>query len=89
MTAASFCQEEQPLEFANRLIRMLVDQSTGGKVELEDSDYMTMRILFRSNGGSWQTLLDGSPMHHGLIKDVVKAWVTQPRVLKEMEKVDA
>lgn len=82
---ADMCAPNPPLVFADRLIRQLVDHMGGPDVITEDDDFMAMRTAFRSNGGDWETLYQGSPDQHKLLKNVVTAWVQIPGRKKDSE----
>lgn len=63
-----------PLVFANRVIRKVVDNLLGDGLSVIPDDYVTMRVVFRKLGGSWQALSQGDIHQNQLIVRVVQAW---------------
>lgn len=78
---------EVPFQFANRIIKQFVDHMIGGALEIQDSDYQTIRLVFRRCGGLWEKTLNGDPLHNELLKQVVSAWGQQPGHTKKQETV--
>lgn len=69
---------DPPKVFANRLIRQVVDHSFGSDLLVEPNDYLAIRTTFRSLKGEWQEVLQGSPKHLDILKQVVTAWGQMP-----------
>ena len=63
-----------PLEFANRIIRMLVDNMFGSSVMILPSDYTTIRVTFRKIGGLWTKVCRGDMDHCRKVVRVVQSW---------------
>jgi DNA topoisomerase-1 len=84
---ASFdCTPEPPLLFANRIIRQLVDHMLSEDLITEEVDFHVMRLVFRQCGGSWEQLLNGSPVQNELLKTVVTTWGKMPGRKSGVEK---
>lgn len=62
-----------PVIFAHKIIQQVAKQC--GVAGLTEDDYLTIRVMFRSQGGNWQELAQGDIHHMKLLKDIVKAWV--------------
>jgi DNA topoisomerase-1 len=71
---ADLCEPPAPKVFANRLIQLMLD-NMGSEVPVKEDDFLSIRTLFRSFDGDWETLLQGDPNQHGLLKNAVMAWV--------------
>lgn len=67
-------ESRPPLEFANRVIRMLVDNMFGSHVLIIPSDYTTMRTTFRRLGGLWEDVFKGDLDQCKKIVQVTQAW---------------
>lgn len=74
-----------PLVFANRVIRMFVDQLVDDKMVILPDDYTAMRVTFRHKQGTWQALSAGDPQQVQLMADIVKAWGTMSGRVYESE----
>jgi hypothetical protein len=73
-----------PLAFADRLIRMSVDNSAGADMIILPQDYMALRVTFRKMGGSWEKLGNGDIRHCRLLSEVVRAWSSLPERKREV-----
>lgn len=71
-------EEPQPLVFANRVIRQLVDHMVGPQFVTDETDFQIIRGVFRSAGGSWEKFLNGDLQSNELLKNSVIAWSKVP-----------
>jgi hypothetical protein len=76
-----------PLIFSHRIIRQLVDHLLGEDFITEDSDFKSIRLVFRNKGGSWEKFLNGDLQHNKLLQDVVSAWAQLPGRKKKQETI--
>ena len=76
-----------PLVFANQVIRRLVDNLLGGDMIVSKENYLTMRTVFRSRGGSWSKITEGDTDHTRLLVRVVAAWGRLPGRRREVDEV--
>ena len=53
---------------------MLVDHLVGTEYVVLPADYSLIRVMFHSQGGTWQGIMRGNIDHVVLLEDVVKAW---------------
>jgi DNA topoisomerase IB len=81
---ADLCEQSAPLAFSDRLIRMLLDHM-GSETLVKEDDFLAMRTLFRTLGGSWELLYQGDPDQHGILRNVVTAWAQAPERSKSTE----
>ena len=75
-----------PFEFANRIIRQMIDHVWGGDIIIEPNDYLTMRAVFRRCGGEWEKILGSDLVHLELLKTVVNSWGALPDHKKKPEE---
>ncbi len=64
----------KPLIFAHKVIQQLVSHSMGEEAVLSRDDFATIRVAFRSSGGSWELIWQGSPDQMNLLKRVIQQW---------------
>lgn len=76
---------QQPLLFANRLIRQLIDHLLGVEVVALPVDLTTIRTAYRAAGGSWEAILLGDIVHTRLLEELVIAWGKQPHRIRDSE----
>lgn len=76
---------QQPLLFANRLIRQLMDHLLGPEVIAVPSDFTTIRTAYRFAGGSWEALILGDIVHTRLLEELILAWGKQPHRVRDSE----
>lgn len=86
-TAGLDSDEQPPLLFADRIIQQIIEHSMGGEYLLTEMDFLSMRMVFRNSGGSWERYLNGDTRQHELLQNVVKAWAQMPGKRKKMETV--
>ena len=78
--------ENQPLVFANRIIRRLMDNTHGNDVILTEENYLTIRTVFKRYGGSWQKLYEGDENHTRLLIRIVSSWGKMPSLKREVSE---
>jgi len=67
--------DNKPLNFANRIIKTLIDNHYKDEHFLVgQNDYATIRVVFRKLGGSWEKLVHGDVEQTRLLARVVKVW---------------
>jgi len=76
-----------PLVFANRVIRRMVDNFLGDDVIVTKENYLCMRTVFRSQGGSWERVAAGDIEHTRLLSRLVMAWGNLPGRRREVDEV--
>jgi hypothetical protein len=72
-----FEEKKQPKVFANRVIQQVVDHMLLPGTEITPNDFMLIRVVFRSAGGSWASFADGDTAHAEILKSVIKSWGLQ------------
>lgn len=78
--------ENQPLVFANRVIRRLVDNTHGNDVILTRENYLAIRTVFKRCGGSWQKLYEGNEDHTRLLIQIVASWGKKTPLTREVSE---
>jgi len=76
-----------PLVFANRVIRLFANNQLSEDVMILPDDYMTMRLVFRKCGGSWEMVGAGGVPHVNLLAKIVAAWGRNRRKERKVEFV--
>lgn len=76
-----------PLIFSHRIIRQLVDHLIGEDVITEDQDFLSLRMVFKSRGGSWEKFLNGDIQQNKLLQDIVSAWAQLPGRKRKQETI--
>ena len=79
--------DSPPLEFSNRVIRRLLDNSFGEDLIATPDDYLTIRTVFRYMGGSWKKISEGDPRSVRTLLDVVLKWGRDPKRLREVPRM--
>jgi DNA topoisomerase IB len=78
---------EPPLVFSNRIIRQLIDHMIGEDTISEDIDFKSMRIVFKSCGGSWEKFMNGDILNNELLQKIVTAWAQMPGRKQKQETI--
>lgn len=81
------CVPDPPLNFANRIIRQLVDHASSPDMQCEEADFNDMRSVFRQQKGSWERVWHGDPEHLDLLKRIVQVWSAMPVRRHDVEHV--
>lgn len=63
-----------PLRFADRVVHTLIRNKMGADFQILPNDYLVIRSAFRSRGGNWEQVVQGSLQDHKLLTDIVSAW---------------
>jgi hypothetical protein len=71
-------QEWTPQVFANKVILQFVQHLMAGGMVVEPEDYLVIRTVFRSVGGSWSRLADGDVVMLELLQKIISAWGNMP-----------
>lgn len=71
-----------PKIFANRVIKQLVEHMFADGFKVKAKDYMAIRVVFRTLGGSWDQLGLGSMKDLDLLQQVVTGWSKLPHEKK-------
>lgn len=58
-----------------KITRQIMDHIYGNDQEMTDEDFMALFRTFHSLGGSWESIIDGSPPDMDLLMDIIKAFV--------------
>ena len=77
----------EPRVFANKVLNILIRNSSGEEFVLTRDDYMALRVVFRRCGGSWGQISSGNQNHVGLLQEIVKAWCTMPERERQLEQL--
>ena len=80
-------QTPPPLIFANHVVRQMVDHMLGEGIILTAKDYLVVRTAFRSLGGVWDQIGEGSLEHLEKLKNVVTTWAGTAKPKKEEDEV--
>lgn len=80
-------EKRPPLEFANRVIRQMVDHLFAEALIIQPEDFTALRVVFRHCGGSWFRVLHGSVVDLNLLLKIVAAWGKMPDRKHEPEEV--
>lgn len=67
-----------PHIFANHVIKQMIEHSFGGDLVIDFEDYQAIRVAFRSCGGRWLEIGQGSQAHIKLLSDAITAWGQMP-----------
>lgn len=79
--------QQPPLVFSNRIIRQLIDHMIGEDTVTEDLDFKSMRLVFRSCGGSWEKFMNGDILNNELLQKIVTAWAQMPGRKQKQETI--
>lgn len=79
--------EQQPLVFANRVIRQYTDHVVGDDAILLPKDYQVIRLVFRWLNGSWEKLEQGDMIQNRLLQKVITVWGKMSTSKKTVELV--
>jgi hypothetical protein len=79
--------QQPPLVFSNRIIRQLIDHMIGEDTVTEDIDFKSMRLVFRSCGGSWEKFMNGDILNNELLQKIVTAWAQMPGRKQKQETI--
>lgn len=79
--------KDTPKVFANRMIRMLVDNSLGSDTNIPPNDYLVMRVAFRNMGGTWEQISQGNHEHLAKLKQVINTWTQQHQKKPENQRL--
>ncbi len=71
-------REIPPRQFANRVLKQVIQHMLSEDLVIALDDYMAMRVAFRKCGGSWFEVSQGNIVHLELLKKVVTAWGNMP-----------
>ena len=71
-----------PRIFANKVIRQLIDHLFADGFKVKANDYASIRVVFRTLGGSWDQLGLGSMKQMDLLTKVVTGWSKLPHEKK-------
>lgn len=71
-------QPKPPKVFANRIIKQLIQHMFADGFKIKAEDYDSIRVTFRSLGGSWEEFLLGNPKQLELLQQVIQAWAVLP-----------
>lgn len=72
-----------PKIFANHVIRQMVSHLLGEQTVVDKDDFMVLRTAFRSLGGQWSALSDGSMQHLEILQNVISQWAMMKPPQKE------
>jgi hypothetical protein len=78
---------DQPLVFAHKVIRQIVQHMVAEDMVIEPEDYLAMRSVFRRCSGSWEQLGLGDQVHIELLKAIITAWGQMPGRVKESDRL--
>jgi len=78
---------KQPLVFANRIIKQIVQHTLAPDMIIEPKHYMAIRTVFRKMGGSWSNLASGDQTSVELLKSIITAWGLMPTREKESDRI--
>lgn len=79
--------EDQPRLLAHKVIQQMVRHMVSESLPLTGRDFMSIRVVFRRCGGSWEKLAAGDLAHIELLKNVVTAWGGMPGVVAQSEQM--
>ena len=68
-----------PKLFANRVIRKMINNAAPGSLRVRGDDFLAMRTVFRSLGGTWEGIMSGDPKALRILQQVVTGWCTTPK----------
>lgn len=71
-------REIPPKQFANRVLKQVVQHMLSEDIVVDPDDYTAMRVAFRTCGGIWEEVGQGNIVHLELLKKVVTAWGGMP-----------
>jgi hypothetical protein len=67
-----------PRVFANKVILQFVQHILSEDMVVEHDDYMTLRLVFKWAGGSWDALANGDVVMLELLQKIIGAWGKMP-----------
>jgi hypothetical protein len=67
-----------PKVFANKVILQFVQHILAEDMVIEPEDYLTLRLVFRWAGGSWDELANGNIVMLELLQKLISAWGKMP-----------
>jgi len=70
--------QKKPLEFANKVIRQMMDHLFSDDIVSDRGDFLVIRTIFRFLGGKWEKVVEGDVVHLVLLSKVVAAWGNLP-----------
>ncbi len=76
------------LVFANRLIREFVDHLLGDDMIVLPADFTTIRVAFRSSGGSWEQFHLGDIKQINLLSKLIAGWGNLPNRVREPLEIE-
>jgi hypothetical protein len=71
-----------PKIFANKVIKQLIEHMFADDFKVKAADYSSIRVVFRTLGGSWDQLGLGSMKELELLQKVVTGWSQLPHEKK-------
>jgi len=77
-----------PIQLANKVIRTIADNLLSEDVVIGKADYMSIRLVYRQLGGTWETILRGDGNAVNVLKQVVQAWGDMPGRIYDREDGD-
>lgn len=76
-----------PKVFANKVISQMIKHMVSEDTVVEPRDYLALRSVFKTCGGSWEKLVDGDQIHIELLKKVVSEWGKMPGRKKKSDQL--
>ena len=73
---------KQPRIFANKVIRQVIEHLFADDFKIKPDDYSSIRVVFRTRGGSWDQLGLGSIQQMDLLQKVITGWSKLPHEKK-------
>jgi hypothetical protein len=71
-----------PKIFANKVIKQLIEHLFADDFKVKSADYESIRVVFRSLGGSWDQLGLGDIKQLDLLTKVITGWSQLPHEKK-------
>ncbi len=74
-----------PRVFANKVILQFVQHILADDMIVENDDFMTIRLVFKWAGGSWDALANGDLVMLELLQKIIIAWGKMPGRKKDSD----
>jgi hypothetical protein len=74
-----------PRIFANKVIMQFVQHILADDMIVEPDDFMTIRLVFKWAGGSWDALANGDVVMLELLQKIIGAWGKMPGRKKDSD----
>lgn len=74
-----------PSQLANRVIKQMIEHLFTDDLLVEKQDYLAIRTVYRSLGGTWEAFIDGDNVQINRLSQVIAAWGQMPGRKKQSD----